>query len=109
MVITNIGALIEGRKETIKHSTPPEGGTKEETMYVYSSNRGYRKLKEGISLEHYQIKNPDAFYCDGKPDLEQLAEWEHDGISETPCGCIVEPDGECYHGVPSWLIILGLI
>jgi hypothetical protein len=108
MVITSIGDVTKERKEIIKHSTPRKG-QKGETMNVYSKARGYRKLKEGVSLESYQVKYNDAFCCDGKPDLEQLAEWEHDGISETPCGCIVEPDGECYHGVPSWLIILGLI
>lgn len=78
-------------------------------MYVYSSNRGYRKLKEGISLEHYQIKNPDAFECDEMPDLEQLEEWESEGVCETPDGCITEPDGTCSHGLPSWLIIAGVI
>ena len=78
-------------------------------MYVYSSNRGYRELKPCASFESYQIKNPDVFECGKMPDLEQLEEWESDGLCETPDGCIVEPDGECSHGQPSWLIIAGVI
>ena len=34
-------------------------------------------------------------------------------IFESVCdaldGCIVEPDGHCPHGLPSWLILAGLI
>ncbi len=32
-----------------------------------------------------------------------------DGICEATDGCLVEPDGECPHGRPSWLIVLGMI
>lgn len=78
-------------------------------MYVYSSSRGYRKLKEGISLESYQLKRSDAFECGKMPDLEQLEEWESEGVCETPDGCFTEPDGTCSHGLPSWLIIAGVI
>ena len=43
------------------------------------------------------------------PTMEQLADWMTDGLCEATDGCIVEPDGECPHGCPSWLIVLGLI
>ncbi len=45
------------------------------------------------------------------PDMETLMEWMDDGAGEAACphGCIVETDGYCEHGKPSWLIVLGLI
>ncbi len=43
------------------------------------------------------------------PTLEQLQEWDWDGGCETTDGCWVEPDGECEHGHPSWLIYWSLI
>ena len=46
---------------------------------------------------------------DDVPDLEQLTEWVSDGICEATDGCIVEPDGTCEHGRPSWLLRLGMI
>jgi len=39
--------------------------------------------------------------------IEQWLVW--DGDCESTDGCIVEPDGMCEHGHPSWLIRLGLI
>jgi len=44
-----------------------------------------------------------------RPTDEQLMEWEAEGFCEATDGCIVEPDGTCEHGCPSWLIVLGLI
>jgi len=38
-----------------------------------------------------------------------LMEWDNDGVCEATDGCIVEPDGTCEHGCPSWLIRLGFI
>ena len=43
------------------------------------------------------------------PDLETLMAWEAEGYCETLDGCVVEPDGVCEHGCPSWLLELGLI
>lgn len=77
-------------------------------MNVYSKERGVKCLKEGVTLEQYQTKYPNAVEC-FPPDEEQLEDWVSDGICETPCGCQIEPDGYCEHGNPSWLIILGLM
>lgn len=44
-----------------------------------------------------------------EPDFEQLEEWLEEGKAEATDGCPVEPDGECEHGFPSWLVELGLI
>lgn len=44
------------------------------------------------------------------PDLETLLEWLLlDGDCEATDGCMIEPDGVCPHGYPSWLIQLGMI
>lgn len=45
-------------------------------------------------------------------DLMQDQEFNgQDGTALAMCseGCIVEPDGECEHGCPSWLVAKGLI
>ena len=44
-----------------------------------------------------------------KPDLDVVDDWCYDMIAEATDGCIVEPDGICPHGHPSWLIVMGLI
>lgn len=43
------------------------------------------------------------------PSLDELEDWASDGECEATDGCIVEPDGVCPHGKPSWLLKLGLI
>jgi hypothetical protein len=43
------------------------------------------------------------------PSFEELEEQNADCIVETTDGCFAEPDGECEHGHPSWLIHLGVI
>jgi len=43
------------------------------------------------------------------PSLEQLMQWEREGICEATDGCVVEPDGVCPHGCQSWLLELRLI
>lgn len=44
-----------------------------------------------------------------EPDVSQLEEWCDEGICEATDGCIVEPDGTCPHGHPSWILYFGLI
>ena len=43
------------------------------------------------------------------PSDEQLAYWVFDSVCDATDGCMVEPDGVCEHGCPSWLRYLGLI
>jgi hypothetical protein len=45
------------------------------------------------------------------PTMRDLEDWVYQGYAEAACphGCIVEPDGHCPHGKPSWLLKLGLI
>ena len=45
-----------------------------------------------------------------RPDLETLEEWmQEDGSCAATDGCLVEWDGVCPHGHPSWLLRLGFI
>jgi hypothetical protein len=44
------------------------------------------------------------------PDMETIFEWLLlDGDCEATDGCLIESDGVCPHGYPSWLIQLGMI
>ena len=79
-------------------------------MYVYTEARGVRKLKAGCTLETYQTRHPTAIRVGKPPSFSKLEEWHYDSGCETvKCGCWVEPDGHCRHGMPSWLLALGLI
>jgi hypothetical protein len=83
--------------------------------------RPWKRLKPGISPQQYaqkieQIiatqdpKKTNQLYLSGQvPSLRQLEKWESDGISKTPDGYTVEPDGYSPNGWPSWLFILGYI
>jgi hypothetical protein len=51
----------------------------------------------------HEVESLDA------PDLQTLMEWMDEGVCEATDGCLVEPDGHCSHGHPSWLLELGLI
>ena len=44
-----------------------------------------------------------------EPEINELMNWDSDGGCYATDGCWVEPDGECEHGHPSWLIAMGLI
>jgi hypothetical protein len=77
-------------------------------LTVYSKERGVRTLKEGVTLEQYQTKHPDAIkVC--KPSLATLERWNSDCGCKALDGCWVEPDGTCEHGFDSWLLALGYI
>ena len=75
---------------------------------VYCADRGIRRLKEGITLESYQVRHPDAIKVH-KPCDKKLMEWANDGGCEAVDGCWTEPDGTCEHGLPSWLLALNMI
>jgi hypothetical protein len=78
-----------------------------EKINVWSQQRGFKRLKEGITLEAYQAKYHDAIEVI-EPSSDELEGMLCDGIVEALDGCSVEPDGTCHHGYPSWLIALGL-
>lgn len=77
-------------------------------LTVYSKARGIRTLKQGITLNQYREKHPDAIKVH-KPRPGTLEDWHSDGGCEAIDGCWVEPDGTCEHGFDSWLLALGWI
>lgn len=44
-----------------------------------------------------------------EPDFITLAQFLFEAVAETSDGCLVELDGICRHGHPSWLLRLGVI
>lgn len=77
--------------------------------YVWSLERGYRKLKESAMLSEYQTRYPSAIKVRKAPAIATIERWSYDGIAKAVDGCKVEPDGTCPHERPSWLIVLGMI
>ena len=75
---------------------------------VYTKERGARTLKDGITLNQYREKHPNAIKV-RKPSMADLEEWMSDCGCEAIDGCWVEPDGRCSHGHDSWLLALGWI
>ncbi len=43
------------------------------------------------------------------PDTEDMEDMMYDSVCAATDGCIVEPDGTCEHGYPSWLLYWNLI
>ncbi len=79
---------------------------KEKRIYVYSKKRGSRVLKQGITFEEYKARVPEAIKTNKPPSIKTLEKWDYNGYSKTPCGCKVEPDGICEHGIRSWTDII---
>jgi hypothetical protein len=44
-----------------------------------------------------------------EPEFITLAEFLFEAVARSTDGCLVEPDGICRHGHPSWLLRLGVI
>ncbi len=44
-----------------------------------------------------------------EPDMDELEECLDEGYGTCTDGCMVEPDGVCEHGHPTWLIKYGMI
>ena len=42
------------------------------------------------------------------PSFVSLYNWSTNGFSKALDGCKVEPDGDCPHGYPSWLKVMGM-
>jgi hypothetical protein len=43
------------------------------------------------------------------PGEKALAKWDSEGYSKSVGGKVVEPDGWDNNGMPSWLLVLGLV
>ncbi len=53
----------------------------------------------------------DVNITESSEAMEAITEMVTESICPACCdeGCVVEPDGECEHGCPSLLIVLGII
>lgn len=75
------------------------------------------RKKPGCPLEQWKasklayIASLPAWAQECKSLLSEhdLSEWVSDAVCETPNGDRVEPDGHGPDGVPSWLLLLGLV
>ena len=43
------------------------------------------------------------------PQTATMEKWVYNGVAKATDGCSVEPDGDCPHGHPSWLKVMGII
>lgn len=78
-------------EDGIKHSSGTDEGTVAEEKPSSSNSRWPEPTVE-------------------QPDFETLEQWMwEDGCCEATDGCMIEPDGVCQHGHPSWLLRLGFI
>ena len=67
------------------------------------------RLKESVDPNAFLASHEDYRKCDDPPSMDVIEDWIFDGECEATDGCIVEPDGHCPHGHPSWLIVVGAI
>lgn len=77
-------------------------------IQVWSKERGAKILKDGVDFAAYKAKYPSAIKV-RHPSICTLESWHYDGGCEAVDGCWTEPDGECQHGLPSWLLAFGMI
>ena len=56
-----------------------------------------------------KVSKGKAFIIERFPSEAALNLWVLDSVAEAIDGCLVEPDGVCPHGAPSWLLVLGLV
>lgn len=75
------------------------------------------RMKADVPLERWTAGKREVFMSQPAwarevtemPTMEEVEDWVHDSVCDTPTGHQVEPDGEGPDGVPSWLRLLGLI
>lgn len=68
-------------------------------------------IKVGREAEHKARCTADhtSFKMVKQPSLASLERQSNDGVVKALDGCLVEPDGMCPHGLPSWMLRLGYI
>jgi len=63
-----------------------------------------------VAPKVYRSVSSGTLYTTAKrPSFATLERRLDSGVDTTPCGCRVELDGTCHHGVPSWMSIIGVI
>jgi len=91
MAVKEKSMLIKRTDGTYRVATP-KPGRRDELKAAYAA-KGVEVVRESVTV----------------PSVKTMEKWSDDGVAKTPCGCRVEPDGTCAHGVPSWLILVGVI
>lgn len=70
----------------------------------------YGKMKPGEDPQAFvDQRRSDKFFGCSVPSYKALMRWSTEGLCETPDGCLVEEDGKCTHGFPSWLKLAGWV
>lgn len=71
-----------------------------------------KRMKPGVTIDYLRTKYPGKRFeeiTEPWPTDEQFEAWVLDSVCGATDGCEVEPDGECPHGHPSWLIAIGVM
>jgi len=78
--------------------------------WVSGQYKRWKRLKEGYDPHKFIEDLKAQGWIEGTaPTWQTVQRWASQGKARTPCGCWVEPDGECQHGNKSWLVLLGMI
>ena len=92
---------IHALRDEVRANPPDNGSSKQVELALLGA-------LDNVQLARQVINWPEP--TTELPDDETLEEWLFDdGDCEATDSCLVEPDGVCPHGHPSWLRKLGLI
>lgn len=78
---------------------------------------GEHQFENPLALEEPEVDAPSAAERDAflkkaaaNPPMDLIEEMMMDGIQwQAPDGCVIEMDGQCEHGYPSWAGVLGIV
>lgn len=73
--------------------------------HVWSANAA----PEQVQVQQEPVQTTCGCNDSEAPGFETLIEWFEEGWCEAIDGCIVEPDGHCEHGCPSWFLQLHMV
>ena len=84
---------------------------KEVETHLFTSWTNNKLIFVNMRLEELKVllERKYGVEIDHIPDDGDFEDWLSEGLAEALDGCIVEPDGHCKHGCPSWLLALGWI
>jgi len=97
-------AQKERARQLAAENAQPYPGV-EDCLQQAMSNLPSWRMQVALRYLEDALDDPDSW-----PTVGQVKRWVVGSTCETPgCGCTVEPDGTCEHGVGSWLLVLGLV
>ena len=81
--------------------------------WILKNKQHVRQYKKFASAGYLKAKYPHNEYetVPKPPGITKLERYMDRGICPCcgPCDCMIEPDGHCEHGYPSWLLALSVI